>query len=231
MILQNDIRKGVPKELEGKVKLFYADIPYGTGRAFQDFKDYRDDAKKVLVSLVHWLPRTLAPGGVGVIHCDWNMNWVVRELLEYQEELSFLNEVIWTYASGGAGKKRLPHKHDTLYVYYKKGGDYTFNVLREPYPRDYGNRPGFHPEGRMCTSVWDIPILSTTSKERTGYSTEKPPKLLERLLLTFSNPGDLVYDPCCGSGVTGVAAKATGREYALSDINPEAIRISAKRLL
>ena len=230
MIFQHDIRVGPPPFLKGKVNLLYADLPYGTGRKFEHYDDSRIEAVRLAEALIHELPSLLAPGGIAVLQCDWNINWIVRGTLEGESSLSFLNEIIWSYASGGAGQKKVPHKHDTLHVFYKKGGDYVFNVLREPYPRDYGGRAGFHPDGRMCTSVWNIPILSTTSQERTGYSTEKPPKLLERVLLTYSNPGDLVYDPCCGSGVTGVAAEATGREYFLSDISPVAVETARTRL-
>ena len=230
MIFEHDIRGGAPPSLVGKVNLLYADIPYGTGHRFEHYTDERASAVRVAECVVLSLRELLVPGGIAVIQCDWNLNWVVRGMLEEDAHLSFLNEIVWCYASGGAGKKKLPHKHDNLYAFYKKGGPYTFNVLREPYPRDYGDRPGFHPEGRMCTSVWNIPILSTTSKERTGYSTEKPPKLLERVLLTYSKPGDVVYDPCCGSGVTGVAALATGRDYLLSDVNPVAVDTAKTRL-
>ena len=230
MIFRHDIHEGVPLALMDRVNLLYADLPYGTGRKFKHYGDPVEGAVGVAQSIVTAAAMLLVPGGVVVLQCDHRVNYKVRTLLEDTPYLSFLNEIIWSYASGGAGQKKVPHKHDTLHVFYKKGGTYTFNVLREPYPRDYGSRAGFHPDGRMCTSVWNIPILSTTSKERTGYSTEKPPKLLERVLLTYSNPGDLVYDPCCGSGVTGVAAQTTGRKYSLSDINPVAVKISRDRL-
>ncbi len=171
----------------------------------------------------------LRPGGVVVIQSDHHLNWMVRVLLE-DSTLEFFAEVIWSYNSGGAGQSKLPQKHDTLCVFAKPGARPTFNVFREPYPRDYGGRPGFHPEGRMATSVWQIPILSTTSTKRTGYSTEKPPALIQRVLETFSPEGGTVYDPCCGSGATGVAARACGRTFALSDINPRAIEVATARL-
>jgi site-specific DNA-methyltransferase (adenine-specific) len=149
--------------------------------------------------------------------------------MEDAPHLTFLNEIVWAYNSGGAGKKCVPQKHDTLIVYAEASREPTFHVLRKPYPRDYKDRPGFHPEGRMQTSVWNVPILSTTSTERTGYPTEKPPALLERLLRTYTNEGDWVWDACCGSGSMGVAASRTGRNAFLTDIHPEALRTATDR--
>ena len=229
-IFKHNIYTGVPLHLIDKVALLYADLPYGTGKRFKDYDDPEAGALGVAQAVITAAAMLLQPGGMLVLQCDHRINFRVRILLERSSYLSFLNEIVWTYASGGAGKKKLPQKHDTLFAYYKNDGEYTFNVLREPYPRDYGNRPGFHPDGRMITSVWNIPILSTTSKERTGYATEKPPKLLERVIEVFSAPGSLVYDPCCGSGTTGLAAKSLGRKFALSDLNPDAIRVSRERM-
>jgi len=102
--------------------------------------------------------------------------------------------------------------------------------MREPYPRDYGDRPGFHPDGRIMNDWWQIGILSTTAKERTGYPTQKPLQLLERLIQAYTNEGDTVLDYYCGSGTTGVAAKALGRNYILVDKNQTAIDTANERL-
>jgi site-specific DNA-methyltransferase (adenine-specific) len=208
--------------------LLYADVPFGTGRSFSTFKDDMATALHVTHAVVE-KSRALAPGGVLVIHCDHRINFLARALMEDAPHLTFLNEIVWAYNSGGAGKKCVPQKHDTLIVYAEASREPTFHVLREPYPRDYKDRPGFHPEGRMQTSVWNVPILSTTSTERTGYPTEKPPALLERLLRTYTNEGDWVWDACCGSGSMGVAASRTGRNAFLTDIHPEALRTATDR--
>ena len=73
-------------------------------------------------------------------------------------------------------------------------------------------------------------IVPTNSRERTGYPTQKPLKLLERIVRASSRPGDLVADFFCGSGTTGVAAHRLGRRYLLVDTNPEAIEIARERL-
>jgi len=236
MIFQADVNELVESGLQntplvaGSAALVYADTLYGTGNRFEHYSDTREEAIALTSSIFKLANRVLRPGGSLIIQCDQHLNYVYRKLFEDSSYFEFLNEIIWAYNSGGASKDRVPHKHDTILVGIKGGAPHTFNVLREPYPRDYGNRPGFNPEGRMQTSVWSVPRLSNTAKERTGYSTEKPPALIERIVKTFTNEGDLVYDPCCGSGASGVAALACGRSYQGSDKNPEAVEIAKRRL-
>ena len=79
--------------------------------------------------------------------------------------------------------------------------------------------------------VWtDIGYLQQRDPERTGYATQKPLKLLERLLLPVTNPGDLVVDPCCGSGTTAEAARMLDCRFAVMDMNPEAVAVTLNRL-
>lgn len=224
---QHDIAQGYP-ELE-PLDAILVDPPYGTGRVFEDYPDDMPGAKRVIKAIVEGAPRALSPGGVLGIILDHRLSWYARALCEINPELSFLNEIVWAFNSGGAGGSRVPQKHATITVFHRKGANPTFNVIREPYPNNYGNRPGFHPEGRMITSVWNIPILSTTSSQRTGYSTEKPPLLLRRWLEVYTQPNALVYDPCCGSGSAATAAISCGRQFVGSDINPKAIEVTLAR--
>ena len=84
--------------------------------------------------------------------------------------------------------------------------------------------------GKLPTDTWWMTIVPTGSAERTGYPTQKPLPLLERIVRASSCPGDLVADFYCGSGTTGVAARALGRRYLLVDDNPAAIAIARRRL-
>jgi site-specific DNA-methyltransferase (adenine-specific) len=84
--------------------------------------------------------------------------------------------------------------------------------------------------GRAIDSVWDIPIINTTAKERVGYPTQKPLKLMERIIALTTNPGDWVADFAAGSGTTGVAARASGRSAWLGDVSAEAVRVMVSRL-
>jgi len=222
----------------GFVDLVYMDPPFYTDRDRGDFDDRFPDMESYMdflhenVGAVEQLMRT---GGNFILHLDWHAVHYAKvmcdQIFGYD---AFVNEIIWNYASGGASKTRLSRKHDNL-LHYVKGGPkakYTFNTMREPYATpDVEGRPGFHPEGRVLTDVWNISIMSTTSKERTGYNTQKPLKLMDRIIGLYSNPGDLVLDPMCGSGTTGVAALSAGRRVWLIDKNSEAIKIAEARCL
>ena len=84
--------------------------------------------------------------------------------------------------------------------------------------------------GAALNDHWYIPVIAGSAHERTGYPTQKPVALLERIIKASSNQGDTVLDPFCGSGTTLRAAKTLGRKYIGIDQNPEAIRISENRL-
>ena len=84
--------------------------------------------------------------------------------------------------------------------------------------------------GKTPTDVWWQTIVSPTGAEKTGYPTQKPVKILERIVRVHSEPGDLVVDPFAGSGTTGEAAARLGRDYLLVDENPEAVRVMRERL-
>lgn len=216
------------------VQLVYADPPFFSQREYDTFDDrwvgINEYVEDLVTRLIHcW--KLLGEHGVMIVHLDWHaVHYVKVALDEYLGYDRFLNEIIWWYNSGGASKRWLARKHDNLLVYVK-GPDYTFNVLREPYATpNVEGRAGFHPEGRMLTDVWDISFISTTSKERTGYSTQKPLALLERIIAIYSKLGDIVLDPYAGSGTTGAAAEIMGRDSILCDINPDAVALMHQRL-
>jgi len=228
-VFRHDIREGYPLGRLPSVDLIFADVPYGTGRKFADYSDTEREARGVIEAVVAGAADVLRPGGAVAVMSDHRLNYFVRARLEAHPHLQFFNEIIWSFSSGGAGKKRIPQKHATISVFFLEGGERTFNIVREPYARNYGTRPGFHPEGRMLTSVWSIPILSTTDARRVNYATEKPPALLEQLLTVFTNEGDVVYDPCCGGGSTASAARRLKRSFYGSDINSRAVDLTAQR--
>ena len=88
-----------------------------------------------------------------------------------------------------------------------------------------------NPKGTLPDDTWDIPILNPLAKERTGYPTQKPLPLLERLILACSNPGDRILDPFLGSGTTGIAAIKHGRKFVGLDQNWNSIHLMRRRLL
>jgi site-specific DNA-methyltransferase (adenine-specific) len=177
--------------------------------------------------------RALRPTGSLYLHLDFHAVHYARLLLdEVFGPDRFLNEVIWAYDFGGRARDRWPRKHDNI-LWYAKSSTWTFNrdaVDRIPYMAPGLVGPEKAAAGKLPTDTWWMTIVPTSGSERTGYPTQKPVKLLERVVAASSNPGDLVADFFCGSGTTGVAAQRLGRRYLLVDDNPDAVRITRQRL-
>jgi site-specific DNA-methyltransferase (adenine-specific) len=190
--------------------------------------------------------RLLSSRGSLYVHLDWRTVHYVKVLLdEVFGRANFLNEIIWSYRTGGRSRRWFARKHDTILLYAKQVGGHTFHVLREgqfrtdglnydddgrPYKSTRTGRLYFHRDGPAVTDVWEIPFLSTVSLERTGYPSQKPEALLERIILASSNPGDVVADFFCGSGTTLVVAQRLGRHYLGCDISEQAVAIARQRL-
>jgi site-specific DNA-methyltransferase (adenine-specific) len=182
---------------------------------------------------VREIHRVLAPHGSLYLHVDWRTSHHVRLLLdEVFGADRFLNELIWAYDYGGRAADRWPRKHDTI-LWYAKGHRWLFEreaIDRIPYMAPGLVGPEKAARGKLPTDVWWMTIVPPASAERTGYPTQKPVRLLERIVAASSRPGDLVLDPYAGSGTTGVAAARLGRRWLLVDRNPEAVGIARARL-
>jgi site-specific DNA-methyltransferase (adenine-specific) len=153
---------------------------------------------------------------------------------------NFLNDVIWSYNFGGRSKDRWPTKHDNILVYAKLRGKHTFNwdaIDRIPYAApevQYIGRTKEEAEkriaeGQVPTDVWNISIVGTASKERVGYPSQKPVKLVKRTIVASSNLGDLVLDPFAGSGTTAAAALQSDRRFITCDESSSSIEVMKKR--
>jgi site-specific DNA-methyltransferase (adenine-specific) len=177
--------------------------------------------------------RVLAPTGSLYLHVDWRTAHHARLLLdEVCGAGRFLNEIVWAYDYGGRARDRWPRKHDTI-LWYAKGDAWLFDrdaVDRVPYLAPGLVGPEKAARGKLPTDVWWLTIVPPGSAERTGYPTQKPVRLLERIVAASSRPGDLVLDPYAGSGTTGVVAARLGRRWLLVDRNPEAVAIAGARL-
>jgi site-specific DNA-methyltransferase (adenine-specific) len=199
--------------------------------AFQDdFADYLD----FLAPRLEEAYRVLAPDGSFFIHLDPHEVHYVKVLLDkIFGRACFMNEIIWAYDYGGRSKRYWPRKHDNILWYVKDPERYVFRyaeIDRIPYMAPGLVGPEKAARGKTPTDVWWLTIVPTHSKEKTGYPTQKPLKLLERIVRVHSEPGDWVLDFFAGSGTTGEAAARLGRKFVLIDNHPEAIRIMAKRL-
>jgi site-specific DNA-methyltransferase (adenine-specific) len=177
--------------------------------------------------------RVLAPDGSVYLHVDWRTVHHVRLLLDRVFGADrFLNEIVWAYDFGGRARDRWPRKHDSI-LWYAKGTSWVFDrdaIDRLPYLSPWLAGPEKAARGKLPTDVWWMTIVAPGSRERTGYPTQKPLRLLQRIVAASSRPGDLIVDPYAGSGTTGVAAQRLGRRWLLADSNPEAVVIARRRL-
>ncbi len=201
---------------------------------FGRYPDAWDDYLAFLEPRLRELHRVLTPTGSLFLHLDPRESHYCKVLLDQIfGRASFINEIIWAYDFGGRSKKKWPAKHDTILWYAKDPNQYTFNydeIDRIPYlaPGLVGEEKARR--GKTPTDVWWQTIVPTSGRERTGYPTQKPLAILERIVRVHSNPGDMVLDCFAGSGTTGEAAAKLGRHYLLIDNNPEAIEVISKRL-
>lgn len=177
--------------------------------------------------------RVLRPTGSLYLHLDFHAVHHARLVLDdiFGPE-RFLNEVIWAYDYGGRARDKWPRKHDNI-LWYRRGETWTFNrdeIDRVPYMAPGLVGADRAARGKLPTDVWWMTIVPTSGRERTGYPTQKPLKLLERIVRASSNPGDVVADFFGGSGTTAVAAARLGRRFLVTDISPEAVEITERRL-
>lgn len=184
------------------------------------------------------------------IHCDWRVGSTIKLCLdEIFGKDNFRNEIIWCYTGPGSpGMRQFNRKHDTLF-WYSKGNKWTFNkdAIRVPY-KDPNQRPRkafdtgdafsdeaikkLREQGKVLEDWWnDIAIAVRSQKERTGYPTQKPLALCERIIRASSNKDELVADFFCGSGTLAVAAEKLGRRWIASDLGKFAIHTTRKRMI
>jgi site-specific DNA-methyltransferase (adenine-specific) len=198
------------------------------------FADVFDDFLAFIEPRLRHAHRLLRPTGSFFLHVDCRESHYCKIVLDAVfGRRCFMNEIVWAYDYGGRSKRRWSAKHDTLLWYVKDPRDYTFNydaIDRVPYMAPDLVGPEKAARGKTPTDVWWQTIVPTNSRERTGYPTQKPLKLLERIVRVHSNAGDRVLDFFAGSGTFGEAAARHDREFVLVDHSEDAIRVMNERL-
>ncbi len=197
------------------------------------FADAFDDYLAFLEPRLVEIHRVLAPAGSFFLHLDYREVHYAKVLLDQIfGRASFINEIVWAYDFGGRSRSRWSPKHDTILWYAKDPKRYTFNydaIDRVPYMAPSLVGPEKAKRGKTPTDTWWHTIVSPTGREKTGYPTQKPLGVVERLVRVHSNPGDRVLDPFAGSGTTGAAAVNLGRSATLIDSSTTAHRVMADR--
>jgi len=240
------------------IDLIYIDPPFFTQKDWVKFVDEWnsiDDYLWFMELRIKEIYRILKNTGSFYLHCDLNAGFELKILCDkiFGRD-NFKREIIWNVGSVSGFKARAKNwirQHDII-LYYTKSKEFTFNKQYLPYSKKYtlkfsrqnsdgrkyrirGQRKQYLNEmkGIPIGTVWnDIYSYQTRtkSKEYLGYPTQKPEKLLERIIVTSSNKGDIVADFFCGSGTTCVMAEKLNRKWLGVDSNAEAISMSNKRL-
>ena len=227
----------------------------GTEYEFCDIWNSRNEYLNYIEERLAEMKRVLKSDGNLFLHCDTSASHYLRIILDkvFGENL-FRSEIIWSYKRWSNSQKKLLPAHQTIF-WYSKTANYKFNTLygdyspttnidqllqerernstgKAVYKRDINGEviPAKEKKGVPISDVWEIPFLNPKAKERTGYPTQKPIELLDRIIKISTDENDIVLDPFCGSGTTLVSAKLLGRNYIGIDISPDAIKLSQSRL-
>jgi DNA modification methylase len=215
------------------IDLLYVDPPFNTGQTQSDRNGSFSDRYATTGDYLAWLRERLAPSipllkptGNILVHVDWRTSHRVRLLLdELLGEDRFVNHIIWSYGLGGSSARRFARKHDDILFYCIDPERYWFEPPRVP-----ATSRRMKGQLKKATDVLDIPSINNMAAERTGYPTQKPLALLDILVRACCPPGGVVWDPCCGSGTTLVAAIRAGRRAIGCDISPQAVVIARRRV-
>ena len=198
------------------------------------YTDTFDDFEGFLMTRIDALLECLASDGSLFVHLDYReVHYIKVALDRLLGRYRFINEIIWAYDYGGRPKNRWPAKHDTILWYAMNPNDYVFNLDendRIPYMAPELVGPENAARGKTPTDVWWHTIVPTNGHEKTGYPTQKPLGILERIFKVHSRPVNTVLDYFAGSGTTGEAVARNRREFVLIDSNPEATQVAATRL-
>jgi site-specific DNA-methyltransferase (adenine-specific) len=240
------------------VDLIYIDPPFYSQEDYGDFNDkwnVIEDYLNFMILKLKEMYRILKITGSFYLQCDYHASHYLKiELDKIFGYDNFRSEIIWNANSISGFKSQRKgwiRNHDTI-LYYVKSNNFTFNKIYLPYSKKYYHKYRNKDEnGRLyalsngrriylderkglpISDVWDDIIsyqTRTRSKEYIGYPTQKPNKLLERIIRASSNKNDIIIDCFCGSGTTLVIAKKLNRKYIGIDINEKAVNLSKKRL-
>lgn len=228
---------------KNSVDCIYCDVLFNTGKSFKDFDDNignTEDCLRFYRPIIRGIHRILKNTGLLYFHCDYNLSHNIKILLDetFGEE-NFRNEIIWHYNSAPRKKKDFGKRHDTIFR-YSKTKEYYFNsdsrYVRQEYsktaPRGYAKEKYYNPKGKILDDVWEIPMIGQNDKkERVGYDTQKPKKLLYPIIDSSCPKNGTFADLFCGSGTSLVVAKELGIEKIIGcDKSSRACDITKKRL-
>jgi DNA modification methylase len=252
-----DAIEAAAAEPDGALAAIYIDPPFGTGAVQQGrghrYADRADDPDAFVAwisPLLEHCHRTLAPTGSLFVHLDYRAVHYVKVALDrlFGRE-RFVNEIVWCYSVGGKSRRGFGRKHDTI-LWYARGEEYAFypDAIRVP------RRGGSHMRlvdgvqektdrktgriyrypvaaGKIPEDWWtDVETLNHSDRERTGWPSQKPERLVERIVRAVTEPGDRIADWFSGSGTTAAVAQRLARRFLAVDRETSAVEICVERL-
>ena len=240
------VMRQLPSE---SIDLIYIDPPFFSGRQYNvifgdqnELRSFSDIWEGGMPGYLIWLnarlyemKRLLKKTGSILVHCDWHASHYIKvemdKIFGYEH---LLNELVWSYRSGGGTKQRYERKHDIIFWYARTNGKYRFNPdeVRVPYDAVIARsrEKNLNKKGKVSVSVWDISRPPNHSKECIGYPTQKPENVLERIVKGHSLESEVVADFFCGGGTTAAVAQRLGRRWIACDQSRVAVAITADRL-
>ena len=217
--------------------------------AYSDtWKDGTASYLQMMVPRLILMRELLSEQGSIYVHIDWHVGHYVKVIMdEIFGKENFVNEIVWCYTGPSQTSNYFPRKHDNL-LFYKKSNNYFFNAegARIPYKKsNLANKKFFSDKeadeeslkklderGKLVEDWWiDVATLGYSHNESVGYTTQKPFKLIERIISASCPENGLVADFFSGSGTTGAVAEKLGRKWIMSDLGKPACMIMRKRLI
>ena len=219
-----DVMPLLPRE---SVDLIIADPPYNLRKSYNGTVFRKKAQEEYGQYTRQWLSQAvglLKKGGTMYVCCDWESSLIIGNIL--QEVLTVRNRITWQREKGRGAAKNWKNSMEDIW-YATKGDDYTFDLdavkvrrrVIAPYrqngtPKDWTELKKGSYRDTCPSNFWDdITVPFWSMAENTAHPTQKPEKLLAKLILASSRPGELVFDPFLGSGSTSVTAKKLSRHY------------------
>lgn len=252
------------KSMKDKIQLIYIDPPFYSKAdykvnikkqsdkikipiieqvAYKDtWKNGMEDYLSMLCTRLFFMKDLLKEEGSIFIHLDWHCVHYVKIIMdEIFGHDHFINEIIWSYKSGGVSPRYFARKHDTI-LFYTKSDEYIFNPLKEksynrqfkPYKfkgvEEFQDELGWYTMVNM-KDVWQMDMVGRTSKERVGYATQKPEGLIQNMIRACTQEGDICADFFGGSGTLASVASQLNRKWMICDMGKIACMTAHKRLV
>ena len=231
---------------DGFANLIIVDPPYNLKKDFGETKFVAKSSEEYEDYLRSWfnpLCDKLAPNGSLYMCGDWRCSSSMQRVIE--ERLTILNRITWQREKGRGALQNWKNSMEDIWFAVKNPKDYYFNLdavkmrrrVLAPYrqdgqPKDWEETEAGRYRTTCPSNFWDdISVPFWSMPENTDHPTQKPEKLIAKLILASSREGDTIFDPFLGSGTTAVVAKKLGRRYSGIELNLDYCLLAAKRLL